>query len=225
MVDFFKNGLCIHCYLAKNELQDFAYFNTQVESFWKAEENMLEVRLSKLLEQYPEEHHSEIIESHSWDIHQSQNKYPGVHRESLIITIFNFLEQELNSLCEIFYESIDSELRIKDINGKGVERALTFLKKVVKIDFSSFGYEMPIIKGVNQIRNIIVHNGGILPHDINAKANQFIKSTENLAGNPGHAITIAPEFIGFFINVLLNFFERLESEVQSHIQSYHKNNA
>lgn len=220
MVDFFGNGLCIHCHLAKNELMDFARFNEQTEEAWKAKDDNLQDELSEILDKYPEKSHNDIVESYSWDLHCNQYKYPSLHRESLIITVFNFLEHQLNSLCKIFYESIDGDLKLKDIHGQGVERALLFLTKVAKIDFSTFGSELPMIKGVNLVRNTIVHNGGQLPDEPKSKVNKFVTSSEHLSGIEGRHINISPEFMELFIDVLLEFFERLDHEVQKHIQTY-----
>ena len=68
-VDFFGNGLCIHCGLAQNELRGFSHFNSETEHLWKKNDDESQDNLTKILEKYPEEHHQEIIESHSWDIH------------------------------------------------------------------------------------------------------------------------------------------------------------
>lgn len=222
MVDFFGNGLCIHCYIAKNELQDFADFNQLSEASWREKNDTLQEEVSELLKKYPEKSHDDIVDSYSWELHLNQFKYPSLHRESLIITIFNFIEHQLNSLCHIYYESIDSDLKLADMNGRGVERALLFLKKVVKIDFSSFGAEISIIKGVNHVRNTIVHNGGILPNEADAKVNKFVSKANHMSGSAGRSINIHAEFIGYFIEeILLVFFDKLEQEVQKYIQSYH----
>ena len=196
----------------------FALFNKQTEGIWKSKDDNLQDELNEILEKYPEKSHEDITDSYSWDLHLNQYKYPSLHRESLIITIFNFFEHQLNSLCKILYESIGSSLKIKDINGQGVERALLFLTKVAKIDFSAFGSEMPVIKGVNLVRNVIVHNGGQLPDDSNSKVNKFVTNSEYLFGIEGRYINIGSDFIEFFIDVLLGFFERLGHEVKKHIQ-------
>jgi len=183
-------------------------------------DHALQGELSEMFSRYPKKEHDEIMDGFSWDLHLNQNKYPHLHRESLIITVFNFLEHQLNSLCHIFYESIDSCLKVKDIKGQGVERALTFLSKVAKVDFSRFGPEMLMIKGVNSLRNVIVHNGGYLPKNTDAKVNDFVKKERHLSGVEGAGISIDPEFIGSFIDTLLSFFKKLDVEIQKHIQEF-----
>lgn len=205
MLDFFGNGLCFHCHLAKKELIDLADFNQLSEASWKEKDDSLQEELSELIKKYPDKSHEDIVDSYSWDLHLNKYKYPSLHRESLVITVFNFLEYQLNSLCQIFYESIDSDLTLKDIHGRGVERALLFLTKVVNIDFSSFGAELQIIKGVNLVRNIIVHNGGVLPSDAHTKVNTFVSGAVHISGTAGRGINIHAEFIGHFLGILVDF--------------------
>ncbi|SFH69231.1 hypothetical protein SAMN05444507_102226 [Pseudomonas syringae] len=220
MVDFFENGLCIHCHLARNELIEFLTFNEQTEESWRARDSNLQKELGEILDRYPESNHKDIIDSYAWDLHLNQSKYPDLHRESLLITIFNFLEHQLNHLCKILYDSIESNLKLNEIYGQGVERALLFLTKIAKIDLSSFGSELPEIKGVNLVRNAIVHNGGLLPEDENSKINRFIAGSDCLSGVESGYINIQTDFIASFISILIAFFDKLDVEIQKHIQEY-----
>lgn len=164
--------------------------------------------------------HDDLIDSYASDLHLNQSKYPDLHRESLLITIFNFLEHQLNSLCKILYQSIGSDLKLNEVYGQGVERALLFLTKVARLNLSSFGSELPEIKGVNLVRNTIVHSGGLLPEDPFSKVNRFIASSAELSGVESGYVNIHPGFVAHFITVLVDFFEKLDIEIQKHIQEY-----
>lgn len=222
MVDFFVNGLCLHCHLAKIELIDLHIFNGATEEAWQSRDDKLQNELNEILEKYPQKNHEDIIDSFAWDLHLNQSKFPALHRESLVITIFNFFEHQLNSLCKIFYESVNSNLKLNEIYGQGIERALLFLSKVAKIDFSSFGSELPEIKNINLLRNIIVHNGGMLPEDPDSKINKFILNSEHLSGVETGSLSIHSNFISHFLDVLISFFDKLEIEIQKHIETYHQ---
>ena len=219
MVDFFGNGLCIHCHLAKNELMDFSCFNDETEKSWRNKDDKLQGEIDKILQSYPEKSHDDVVESYSWDLHLSQCKYPNMHRESLVITLYNFLEDRLNRLCHMFRESVSSDLKLKDLHGQGVERALLYLSKVVRISLEGFGAELPFIKGASMVRNIIVHTGGILPEGKD-KVNGFVSRTDHISGNEGCGVKIHSGFIPLFINTLLSFFEKLDIEIQTHIREY-----
>lgn len=211
---FFINGLCLHCNLAQDELKNFEHFHSETETAWKRKDDNLQSELDETLKKYPEEHHQDIVESHGWELHLNQSKYPSMHRESILITLYNFLENQLNQLCKIISESIDSDIKLKDLYGQGINRAFLYLSKVANFDLTKMGGELSNIKSVNLLRNQIVHNGGFLPEEPAHKLNKFISQQSNLAGSPGNTIIIRAEFINEFIEKLSDFFEKLDIEVQ-----------
>ena len=218
-IDFFGNGLSTYCHTAKNELWEFGQFHEETEASWKKKDEELQSHIDGVLKKHPEKRHDDIIDNYSWDLHQNQYKYPNIHRESLIITIYNFLEAQLNDLCAIMEECVPSTIKLKDLSGLGIERAFLYLNKVAVFDFSAMGRELPYIKGVNQVRNQIVHNAARLPEAENHKVNKFISQAKNLSGSPGSQISVSSGFIIEFIGVLSDFFEKLDTEVQRYIQS------
>lgn len=213
-VDFFANGLLFHCDMAERELQEYLQFHSETESAWSEKNNELQSNINGILKKYPEEHHQDIVESRAWELHQNQYKFPKMHRESLIITIYNFLESELNQLCEIIAESIDSKIRLKNLHGKGINRALLYLSKVAEFEMSKMGSEISYIKKVNLLRNQIVHSGGVLPEDTDHKLNIFVTQNLNLSGQPGQSVSLSSEFIGEFIEGLIVFFSKLDEEIK-----------
>ncbi|SEP07628.1 hypothetical protein [Aquisalimonas asiatica] len=221
-VDFFGNGLCTHCHLARQELEEFRAFNEASESAWGNRDKQLQDHLDSILVKYPESSHGEIVESYGWDLHVNQVKYPSIHRQSIILTIFSFLEHELNSLCYILSESVSSSVSLRDLKGQGVERAFLYLRKIAEFDLSKANSELTYIRGLNSVRNQIVHNGGALPQDAKHKANMFVNSCRNLAGDPGSSLRVREEFVPEMIGVLMAFFGKLEEQVQGHIQAYNR---
>ncbi|PRY65099.1 hypothetical protein B0H98_10339 [Vreelandella songnenensis] len=219
-VDFFGNGLCTHCHLARRELEEFRFFNEASESAWGDRDKQLQEHLNSILTKYPKSSHDEIVESYGWDLHVNQVKYPSIHRQSIILTIFSFLEHELNSLCNILSESVKNSVLLRDLNGQGVERALLFLRKIAAFELSAMSSEVAYIRGVNSVRNQIVHNGSTLPQNGEHKVNLFVGSQLHLAGEPGRSLLVREEFVPEMIVTLMGFFEKLDEQVQTHIQAY-----
>lgn len=215
---FFVNGLCVHSNLAQDELNYFSDFHSATEAAWTKKDSELQKDLNKVLEKYPKEHHGEICDSHGWELHLNQYKYPNMHRESFIITIHNFLEHQLNELCKILSQSIDSKIQLKNLHGQGIERAFLYLSKVAELDLSKMGKERPYIKSVCSLRNQIVHNGGKLPVDPESKLNKFVLENPHLHGAPENHVSVAPKFINELIDLLISFFKKLDIEIQAHIQ-------
>lgn len=216
-VDFFQNGLYFICHTARHELAEFREFNAAIEDMWRQRDDDLQGQIDGSLARYFPDVHHEIIQAYAEELHRNQYKFPGVHRESVLITLYSFLESQMNEVCEIIADSIDSQIRYTHLKGKGVNRALTFLVRVAQFDLSSMGSEWSFIKGANQLRNLVVHNGGILRND--PKLNAFVRNNNNVYGKPGSHISLGPGFIDEFISNLDGFFEKLDREVQRFIST------
>jgi len=215
-VDFFENGLCFYCHLARNELLMYSDFHSKTELSWKEKDELFQKELESIIEKYPEADHQEIIESHGWDLHLNQYKYPDIHRTALVIAIYVFIEDQLNGLCETLGESLDSPLRLGDLNGQGIERALLFMSKIALFDLGAIGV-LSFVRQVNRLRNKLVHTAGVLSNDPADKLNIFVKNTLGLRGEPGGRVHIDSEFIDHLIDRLISFFDELDKQVQRFI--------
>src|SRR5580700_11068891 len=91
-------------------------------------------------------------------------------------------------------EETASRIRLKHIQGKGIERALLFLKLVPEFSFTNISSVMDLLRDANQLRNIIVHAGAVLPDDQNDRSNQFVRSQPHLSGAPGNPVSLQAEF-------------------------------
>ena len=119
-VDFFENDLCFLCHTARGQLLDFSQFHTETEASWKKKNDILQSNLDEELQLHHEYQHHDIIDNYAWDLHQNQYQFPNMHRESLVITVYNFLEAKLNDLCNTISLSVDNKIKLKDLKGDGV---------------------------------------------------------------------------------------------------------
>lgn len=217
-VDFFENGLLFYCQWAKDELAEYAAVHLETENMWKQKDNLLQSQIDSILKRYPDADADEIVESYGWDLHLNQSRYPGIHRSALVIAIYCYVEDRLNGLCETFSESIDSPIRLRDLNGRGIEKAILYLSKVVGVEFDKFE-SLPFIKNVNQLRNKLVHARGVLAKDSNDNLCKFVQKTNGLGGTPGEQVRIEASFIEEMIKKMNEFFDELDDPVQGFIQN------
>jgi len=215
--DYFKDGLCMHCQWAREVLQDFRYFHTETEGSWVNKDSQLQNKINEELKKQPLKYQQQIIESYSFDLHQFQNQFPNIHRESLIITIYNFLEKQLNTLCKILSKYFENSVKLNELNGKGVRRAFLYLSKIANLDSTKFKNEKEYIINVNRLRNQIVHNGGDLPQNSNDPLNVFIENNKYLYGSPNEQVSLDADFIYELVDTLTSFFEKLDCEIQMFI--------
>jgi len=211
-MDLFANGTFFHCHIAQQELTRFSSFHSQTESFWREQEEKLHKDYERKIHDSPENSHEEVFHKYVWE--QYQTLTPEFHRESLLISLYNFLENQMNTLCEKLAVSVDSRIELKDLNGKGVERAKLYLTKMVGIDFNRFGEEWGYIQDINKLRNCIVHNGGKISSAPNNKLHEVIRKNSKLTKTETGYLSVGSDLIDDFIATLLKFFEKMEAEVE-----------
>jgi len=95
--------------------------------------------------------------------------FPYIMRNSLFITLYSPLEHELDGLCNYICEEKSYQIKLNDLNGKGIHRAKKYLKKVAGIEFPDTKPSWNAIVHYSHIRNFIVHNDGKLDATKNAK--------------------------------------------------------
>ncbi len=223
-VDFFENGLCFYCQLAVNELREYGDFHSRTESLWKDQDKSLQDEIDNVLSAHPDLDEQDVIDTYAWDLHLNQTKYPDIHRTALIISLYVFLEDQMNGLCSVLGTSIDSPIAVEDMSGLGIERALRYLSKVALFDLGQVS-RLSFVRAANRLRNRLVHAGSVLPSDPDDKLNKFVAQIESLVGQPGETVGILPEFIDHLIDELCKFFDELHLQVEGFMKRASKNDS
>jgi len=209
---FFDRFLFIYQFDIGRDLSKINEYYDRVENFFDEEKDRIEkdfearaekIRLLDLQDK------QELIENFGWELSSSQSDFPSLLRSSAIITIFNLCEHYLSKICNHFESSKISKIKLQDINGRGIERSKIYLTKVVEIDFAPLNSQWNFIKKLNLVRNIIVHNGTILPLEKDHKVNKFVESRHDLTGSPGKELIVHKGFIHYTIDELIKFFHKL----------------
>ncbi|MEJ1374400.1 MAG: hypothetical protein RPT94_05180 [Candidatus Sedimenticola sp. (ex Thyasira tokunagai)] len=196
----------------KRDLENYQSFYSDVEFLFQKKDKELQQNINEKLKSVPEEHHSEFVEGYGQDLHENQFLFPSMHRESIFITLYNYLEHSLNEYCRLISKLSENPIKLSDLNHKGVQRAIVYLKKIALLDLSDADTEHAFLINSNRLRNRIVHAGGILPSNEEEKVNKFIDSQGNLTGSPGCAVIFREKFILEFINNLAGYLKVVGAE-------------
>jgi hypothetical protein len=156
----------------------------------------------------------ELAEDYAWELDQSTSFFPQLHRESLFLTLYNYLEHSLNTVCERIGVEIESNVKLREIDGRGVRRAISYLKSVPQFNFSEIGDDIAFIRNANALRNSVVHNGSILPEQEKHPANIFVNVESTLSGEPGKPVSFEAEFLPLFGTKIRSLFEEIGNEMQ-----------
>lgn len=80
---------------------------------------------------------------------------------SLVLVMVSLLEEAFNTLCHSYYIIINRfQIKQKDMTGKGLERSINYLEKVVNVRGIKADQNWEYVKTIIEARNMIVHNGG-----------------------------------------------------------------
>ncbi len=203
-----------------NDLNGYLEFSAAVEQLFEERDSALQRNITEVTEQIPEHEHDEFVDNYAWDLHQNQVLFPSMHRESMFITLYNFLEHNINAICNEIGKELRSAVQLKDIHGKGLERAFLFLKLVPGFEFKNINDEMSFIKNANRLRNVVVHNGGVLPSNEKEKVNLFVQSQASLSGLPGSPIQFDQSFTPLFVEKLQVLFGEIGNEMQRYMAKH-----
>ena len=109
--------------------------------------------------------------------------FASIHWSSIFITQYSYIEHILDEICEFFAHQTKSELKVKDLNGSGIERAKTYISKFMGVPKPFNQAEWGKIKGFAKIRNKIIHAGIQLdPNvDIDQKVIKIISTINSLS--------------------------------------------
>lgn len=126
------------------------------------------------------------LDSETWDLQDVfEERLPNLQRRGALITLCSFLEHELDNLCQLLIREENLTISLKDINGKGVKRAIRFLRKVVGVPINNGSSTWQEIDNILEVRNRVVHGDGRLTahnQNNNAELNSYIKKSKYLSG-------------------------------------------
>lgn len=140
--------------------------------------------------------------------------FPNLQRRSALITLFSFLEFQLDELCKLFQGDQKFSISLSDLKDKGIDRSYSYLTKVVGLNIDKSSAIWNELKRIQGLRNVIVHNDGRM------KNNDEIRKSDLLDEKPSSLFSEEKEVIlleGYLKHVLDSFdtyFKELNTKIQ-----------
>lgn len=124
---------------------------------------------TQVVEENPEEGYQIVVQSHkglddaTWDLNGVYEEYfPNLQRGSALITLYSFFEHELDELCGLFIKEGNLSISQTDMKGKGIERSVLFLEKIIGLQINKNSATWNEIKKIQKVRNQIAHENSKL---------------------------------------------------------------
>jgi hypothetical protein len=155
------------------------------------------------------------LDRESWDLENIFEEYfPSLQRRSAFLTVWSYLEHQLDQLC-LFYQSEKKfRLSFMDLSGQGIDRSTAYLEKVGGLQGLKASEEWDALKTLQRIRNVIVHGDGKLRDHKGKPKNELIADMKKVGFLTGdEEILVAEGFLSQVIHTCDNYFRLIEKAV------------
>jgi hypothetical protein len=150
-----------------------------------------------------------------WDLDNIFGEYfPSLQRRSAFLTVWSYLEHQLDQLC-LFYQSEKKfRLSFMDLSGKGIDRSAGYLEKVAGLQGLKASEEWDLLKTLQRIRNVIAHDDGKLRDHQGKPKNGIIADMKKVGFLTGdEEIVIAEGFLSQVTHTCNNYFKAIEKAI------------
>ncbi len=207
------------------ELDYYETYCNRMEGLLKEQEERLHRKIqeeSNGLSGYEKAEHFENYGS-SYEYKFVTDIFPDLQRKSGLISLYTILERNLIQICRMQEKMSDNPVKMDDLNIEGyIERARTYLTKVIQINLPQKSETWLRIKMIQELRNKCAHSNGAVPTG-NGPLIKYIKKSEFLdiyrpgelfqAENKNHnepyQVQIKSGYLEGCIAVFREFFEDL----------------
>jgi len=175
------------------------------------------------LDEQPEFNYSRIVDIHlgldseTFDLENIFTEYfPSIQRRSAFLSLYGFLEHELDNLCGLFKKTENFKVDLRDLNYSGIERSIKYLGIVVGLPIDKSIDKWGKLKSINKVRNLLIHNDGKLTDiDGNTKKEEqdILKQNEFLSGD--YEIIFSKGYLSFVLKAFNDFFKYLDELIQN----------
>jgi len=144
----------------KSQVEAFSEYTLEIEAKFAKDKKRLSKSFDKEIKSLSAEEQEDIAEWFAEDHYLIEEIQLVIFRNSTLVSIYSFLEHELNHLCKHLCSRNNYAVKLGDLRGGGIIRAKNYLQKLAQMDFSSLKSEWSDLLDFNKIRNCIVHCEG-----------------------------------------------------------------
>ncbi len=146
----------------------------------------------------------------------SIKEFSNVLRRSLFVNLYAFLEKRMLKICREAGNKDEIRLSLSDLRGSGIEKAKTYLTKVVGIPFD-LCQDWEEIQKFKTLRHCVAHNEGKIDDGFNDKGGnlkKYVKSKDTLSLDLDKTVRFEKEFCVEALDVIERFLETLNSRLK-----------
>ena len=199
------------------------FINNVENQIKSSTQDFVEKKETLFLDEQPEINYARIVDVHkgldseTWDLDRIFKEYfPTLQRRSAFLSLYGFLEHELDKLCVLYRKTENYKIDFRDLKDLGIERSIKYLEKVAGLPIDKGNDKWRKVKSIQKIRNFIVHNDGKLG-DIEGNPRkieqQIVVQNEFLAGE--NKIIIEEGYLNFVLKTFDALFKYIDELIQN----------
>ncbi|MCY3525775.1 MULTISPECIES: hypothetical protein [Enterobacteriaceae] len=226
VIDFFGTTLFHLCHFTTLDLHNYAAYNKYSENNIEKSNDMLCDEINKRLKKNSEEYHEDIVDSYSQAIQEFGDIYPPIHRKAMVITLYNFFEHQIKTLCTEINILLPQDMSAKyKFNDVSIKKYRQFLRREACFDMNQGNLlwkRWEDMLKVEQIRHVLVHSEG----EIEKHRAERLADIENYCKQKKsirlirHRIVIDGGYVAELIAELTSLFDLLDRQVNVFIRRY-----
>lgn len=225
VIDFFGTTLFHRCHFAEVDLQSYKAYDKYAEANLVKSNKLLCDEVNQIIANAEDSDHADILDSYGQELNELQTVYPAMHRKAIVITLYNFFEHQIKTLCEETNKLLPKDMTESCLKEVCIKRYRKFLRRFAGFDINqgSALWELweDMLK-VEQIRHVLVHSEGeIEKHrtDRLSHIDGYSKIKKNIRLNRNRII-IDDGFVATLIDDLITLFGLLDGQVFAFIRRY-----
>lgn len=155
------------------------------------------------------------LDQDSWDLDNIFGEYfPSLQRRSAFLTVWTFLEHQLDQLCLFFQSEKSFGLSFMDLSGKGIDRSTSYLEKVAGLKDLKASQEWDALKTLQRIRNVVAHDDGKLRDHLGKPKNGVLADMKKIGFLIGDdEITVQEGFLSKVVDICNDYFKLIEKAI------------
>ncbi|HGG8828599.1 TPA: hypothetical protein ACJJ1H_004624 [Enterobacter kobei] len=226
VIDFFGTTLFHMCHFTTIDLHNYAAYNNYSEDNIKKSNDMLCNEINEHLKNNGGEYHEDIIDSYSQEIREFGEFYPPMHRKAMVITLYNFFEHQVKTLCAEINKLLPQDMSDKYLKEVCIKRYRQFLRREASFDINQGNLlwkRWEDMLKVEQIRHVLVHSEGeIEKHRVERLADDIENYCKQKNGIRliRHRIIIDEGYVAGLIAEFISLFDLLDRQVNAFIRRY-----
>jgi hypothetical protein len=161
--------------------------------------------------------HYDGLDDMSWDLEELfTSHFPNLQRKSAFLTLYAFLENELEKLANKLQHELSLSARQDDIAGKGIYRSFSYMQLIVNLEIEKGDNRWSRISQINKLRNMMIHGEGQLSSNEQKRESEekFADSLKDHLTIKDSELVLGPTFLRYVLDQFNALFEYIDAAIQ-----------